>query len=251
TAAEAVGIPSDADAQRQDGDAISPGGQIADDESFSAAGKTRWDMPVSTEAIDPAPSYVPSDSLFNNQWHLRNNGQLGGTPGIDINVTTVWKDYNGSGVHVGVFDDEVEYTHHDLNNNYDASRHVFINAIRQNPAPVGSADYHGTAVAGVIAAENDGGGTVGVAIGTSITGVDVFGLSDAAFFQVLGQQDNFDVVNHSWGFTTPFADNQLTSLWAPFFAGLADAVQNARGGLGTVVVHSAGNDRTNLFNSGL
>ena len=77
------------------------------------------------------------------------------TPGIDINVTTVWNDYNGSGVHVGVFHDEVEYTHHDLNNNYDASRHVFINGTRQKPAPVGNAEYHGTAVAGVIAAEND------------------------------------------------------------------------------------------------
>ena len=54
---------------------------------------------------------------------------------IDINVTTVWNDYNGSGVHVGVFDDEVEYTHHDLNNNYDASRHVFINGIRQIRPP--------------------------------------------------------------------------------------------------------------------
>ena len=132
TAAEAAaGIPSDADAQRQDGDATSPSGQKADDELLSAAGMTRWDMPASVEAIDPAPSYVPTDLLFNNQWHLRNTGQLGGTPGIDINVTTVWNDYNGSGVHVGVFDDEVEYTHHDLNNNYDASRHVFINGIRQ------------------------------------------------------------------------------------------------------------------------
>jgi len=254
TAAEAVGIPSDADAQRQDGDAISPGGQIADDESFSAAGMTRWDMPVSTEAIDPAPSYVPSDSLFNNQWHLRNNGQLGGTPGIDINVTTVWNDYNGSGVHVGVFDDEVEYTHHDLNNNYDASRHVFINGIRQNPAPVGNTEYHGTAVAGVIAAENDGVGTVGVAFGASITGVEILGLtSDAAIVQSMAQQRNFDVVNHSWGFTSPFVDSQLSSnaAWSSFFASLPDAVQNGRSGLGTVIVHSAGNDRTNQFNSGL
>ena len=107
TAAEAAaGIPSDADAQRQDGDAISPSGQRADDELLSAAGMTRWDMPASAEAIDTAPNYVPTNSLFNNQWHLRNTGQLGGTPDVDLNVTTVWDEYNGSGVHVGVFDDK-------------------------------------------------------------------------------------------------------------------------------------------------
>ena len=156
--------------------------------------------------------------------------------------------------HVGVFDDEVEYTHHDLNNNYDASRHVFINGIRQNPAPVGNAEYHGTAVAGVIAAENDGVGTVGVAFGTSITGVEIIGLtSDAAIVQSMAQQHNFDVVNHSWGFVVPFADSQLSSnaAWSSFFASFPDAVQTGRGGLGTVIVHSAGNDRTNQFNSGL
>ena len=137
-----------------------------------------------------------------------------------------------SSVHVGVFDDEVEYTHHDLNNNYDASRHVFINGIRQNPAPVGNAEYHGTAVAGVIAAENDGVGTVGVAFGTSITGVEILGLtSDAAIVQSMAQQHNFDVVNHSWGFVVPFADSQLSpnAAWSSFFASFPDAVQNRPG----------------------
>ena len=121
-------------------------------------------------------------------------------------------------------------------------------------APGGNAEYHGTAVAGVIAAENDGVGTVGVAFGTSITGVEILGLtSDAAIVQSMAQQHNFDVVNHSWGFVVPFADSQLSSnaAWSSFFASFPDAVQTGRGGLGTVIVHSAGNDRTNQFNSGL
>ena len=106
----------------------------------------------------------------------------------------------------------------------------------------------------MIAAENDGVGTVGVAFGTSITGVEILGLtSDAAIVQSMAQQHNFDVVNHSWGFVVPFADSQLSSnaAWSSFFASFPDAVQTGRGGLGTVIVHSAGNDRTNQFNSGL
>ena len=106
----------------------------------------------------------------------------------------------------------------------------------------------------MIAAENDEVGTVGVAFGASITGVEILGLtSDAAIVQSMAQQHNFDVVNHSWGFVVPFADSQLSSnaAWSSFFASFPDAVQTGRGGLGTVIVHSAGNDRTNQFNSGL
>jgi hypothetical protein len=65
--------------------------------------------------------FIPSDALFSDQWHLNNTGQLGGTPGIDINVTAVWDDYTGAGIRVGVVDDGVEYTHHDLDANYDPS----------------------------------------------------------------------------------------------------------------------------------
>ena len=106
----------------------------------------------------------------------------------------------------------------------------------------------------MIAAENNEIGTVGVAFGASITGVEFIGLtSDAAIVQSMAQQQNFDVVNHSWGFVAPFADSQVSSnaAWSSFFASFPDAVQNGRGGLGTVIVHSAGNDRTNQFNSGL
>ncbi len=31
-----------------------------------------------------------TDPLFPDQWHLKNTGQMGGTPGQDINVTAVW-----------------------------------------------------------------------------------------------------------------------------------------------------------------
>ena len=68
----------------------------------------------------------------------------------------------GRGITVAVYDDGVQYTHHDLNNNYDASQHITIGGSLHDPIPAASADNHGTAVAGLIGAENNGSGTVGV-----------------------------------------------------------------------------------------
>ncbi len=203
----------------------------------------------------PQPNFTPSDSLFADQWHLLNTGQFGGTAGIDIDVVRIWDEYTGAGVHVGVYDSGIQYDHHDLDGNYDASLSVIIDGAPHDPYPVltSSGNAHGTNVAGLIAAENDGTGTVGVAFDASLTGVSIFVLSDSQQLQAFHQMSNFDVVNHSWGFTVPFADNILSSnsYLASFFAAFGEAVEYGRGGLGTIVVHSAGNDRTSSFNSGV
>src|SRR6187200_2062268 len=119
----------------------------------------------------PEPFYMPSDGMVSSQWHLKNTGQTGGTAGIDINVTGVWDDYTGAGVSVAVYDDGVDFTHSDLDDNYDASQHLVINGTTYSAMP--TTGFHGTAVAGLIAAENNGSGTVGVAYGSSITGVPI------------------------------------------------------------------------------
>ena len=151
--------------------------------------------------------YIPNDSLYANQWNLNNTGQSGGTPGVDINVTGVWDDYTGAGVNVAVYDDGVQYTHPDLNDNYNAALHITIGGVIHDPAPAGAADNHGTAVAGLIGAENDGTGTVGVAFGSTLVGAAVLNMSTPDLFEAMNQQSNFDVVNHSWGFTSGFAAN--------------------------------------------
>lgn len=195
---------------------------------------------------------VPGDQLFGAQWHLSNTGQTGGTPGIDLNVTSVWDDYTGRGVAVGVFDDAVDYTNPDLDDNYDASRQVTIDGVVSDPAPSNwgsfesGGDTHGTAVAGLIAAENNGIGGVGVAYGAKITGVAVLqSATDADFIEAMLQQRDFDVVNHSWGFGTAFEADFSSGdpFWTLFAASLGDAADYGRNELGTVIVKSAGNDR--------
>ena len=61
---------------------------------------------------------VPNDTLFDQQWHLNNDGRSNGTVGEDANVSGVWDSYNGSGVVISVIDDGVDHTHSDLSANY-------------------------------------------------------------------------------------------------------------------------------------
>ena len=92
-----------------------------------------------------------SDPLYGCQWHLRNQEQ----GGEDINVETVWAEgINGEGINIAVVDDGMYYAHEDLaanvsttlNHNYDTGSHDIYSRY----------DHHGTAVAGIIAARDNG-----------------------------------------------------------------------------------------------
>lgn len=198
---------------------------------------------------------TPTDPLFADQWHFPLLGD----------IETIWNDFTGVGVAVGVYDGAVDAAHVDLNDNYDPSPQVTdFSGVTVTP---GAPDFHGTAVAGLIAAEFNGLGGVGVAHGADITGVDIFNpavfgyingdLSD--FLHVAGQQTNFDIVNHSWGSAPVFepGQNLLTeSAFVQNFSALlndvhADTVANGRGGLGTIIVQSAGNDGLDAAGDGI
>lgn len=194
---------------------------------------------------------VINDPLFSQQWYLLNTGQNGGTPGIDLNVLPVWKDYTGKGITVAVVDQGVEYAHPDLAANID-TRISFSGSINGSDGqPVTSDDSHGVAVAGEIAAvAGNGIGGVGVAYDATLASVYI-DLSETAsdadlnagFTAVLVQAvTSYDVVNNSWGFSGVFnnfndADSQGVS------EALTNAATNGRDGLGTIVIFAAGNDR--------
>ena len=176
---------------------------------------------------------TPTDPLYADQWYL---ARLGG-------IETVWEDYTGSSVSVGVYDDGIQYTHPDLDGNYDASLHVTVNGSPVDPMPVDGP--HGTSVAGIIAAEADGRGTVGVAYEASLTGVNIFSgpaSTVRGFRTALDQLGTFDVTNHSWGYNQEFVpDAGISSEAARFETSLV----TGRGGLGTISVKAAGNEQTN------
>src|SRR5262249_7225004 len=148
----------------------------------------------------------------------------------------------------GIFDDGIEYSHHDLNDNYDPTKHLIYNNQVLDPAPTTSDEAkHGTAVAGVIAAEADGIGTVGVAFGASLTGVNIFtgpaninASTPTGYLSVADQQYRFDVVNHSWGAQPSYMNDTLQQTIATL-AGYERAATEGRDGLGTIIVRAAGN----------
>lgn len=97
---------------------------------------------------------TPSDPLFASQWHFALIGD----------IQTIWDEFNGSGIHVGVYDDGVDVAHEDLDDNYDASKEVLdAQGNPLPPTPTYAEDAHGTACAGIIGAEFNGIGGVGVA----------------------------------------------------------------------------------------
>ena len=173
------------------------------------------------------------------------------TNGISINATlggdrrsqfaSGLDQYSGKGVEVGVYDLAVQWAHHDLDDNYDASLQL-----ESDGTVFSTAESHGTNVAGTIAAERNGTGTV--AYDASITGVKAFNDSGGPrpyelLVEAMALQDRFDVVNHSWGFTQAFAYSLLDFFSSEFHAGIENVAQHGRDDLGTLIVVAAGNER--------
>jgi thermitase len=188
----------------------------------------------------------PNDTQFKEQWALRNTGQNGGQYGSDINAGKAWDTTTGSSATiVAVIDSGIDFMHPDLKNNQ-----------WTNPNPSSSGDLHGwdyvadnaeikdeqghgTAVAGIIAAEgNNALGVTGVMWRGSLMSLRVLdntGTGDIAsaieaidYAATHGAQ----VINLSWG-------------TAGESAALKDAIQQALKH-NVVVVCSAGNGSKDL-----
>lgn len=172
-----------------------------------------------------APFTPPTnDPLYNEQWNLNNTGQVGGTPGADVNVLPVWaQGYTGQGITVGVVDSGVYYPHPDLAANYNPSLSYdyFENILNAEP-PLGpllqpfasgaqaGEDSHGTEVAGIIAGTGaNGTGTLGEAPNATIAserfvtfdpyGNLVEGGDTQEFAALTAHNQQIDVYNNSWG----------------------------------------------------
>lgn len=236
------------------------GYNTADEEfSFDQGNAIEGDMHAGTfEALaNPNPTVkftAPglTDAQAAEQWHLAKLGS----------ISTVWEEFTGKGVKVGVYDSGTEYGHFDLDNNYDASMHITIDGKTYDGDWRPASGTHGTAVAGLIAAERNGMGTVGVAYDAKVTGVNIFdpysgggtkqGIfvnanDPTLFFEALQQSNKFDVVNHSWGGGPNYGRNGDRNVEGTFANAMAKSfayvAETGRGGLGTISVKAAGNDR--------
>ncbi len=185
----------------------------------------------------------PNDPLLPLQWYIDRSQTP--TASVDLNVFPVWdggggQAYSGAGVHVGVFDSLIEATHPDLAANYDPT--LEVDGLNYSSTGTG----HGTAVAGIIAAASNGIGVTGIAYGASITSVPMIFSGNVSLNDLetaLPHAQDFDVVNMSFGGTTAFDYYDVRTWWSFYGHYYADAADNGRGGLGTVLVAAAGNNR--------
>lgn len=201
-------------------------------------------------AYEMQAKFVPNDPLFGDQWHLENQGQaLGAVPGNDIHVTGVWSFFRGAGARINIVDSGLDQTHEDLQANVRPDLGLDINGGDFDPTPELSA--HGTAVAGLAAADgNNGLGVSGVAFEAQLVGVRLIeglvsdSLEADAMLHLVSEADPNDLAwisNNSWG-PSDFVTT-LAPIGPLFHQALVEGTTNGRGGRGVVYVWAAGNGR--------
>jgi len=150
---------------------------------------------------------LENDTYYADQWYLNNTGQAGGTAGADIQAEDAWSIFTGSSsIKIGIFDTGVDLNHIDLNGK--ASGDYHHSGISTDP----SSQNHGTHVAGIAAgkANNQNGLIRGVDWNAQIVSKKV-SKGDGSDESWMGNNnfankvvdavdnDNVDVLNHSWG----------------------------------------------------
>jgi serine protease len=198
------------------------------------SGLVEWAHPNFVAPIIPATD----DPLFNDQWHLRNTGQFGGTAGIDINVENAWAITDGEpAIRVAVLDDGVQ-AHDDFRFGRLTSGYTpILGGGNGAPWPNGA---HGQACAGIIGMEhNNSIGGAGVAPGCTIVPINMITGTETA-------AHGADAINWAWD---EGAADVLSCSWSYGGAGMDvitaainNARTNGRGGLGSIVVFASGND---------
>ncbi|CNF50710.1 putative serine protease [Yersinia bercovieri] len=183
---------------------------------------------------------IPSDPQFIKQSYLN-----------EINVIPIWQEYTGKGVRIGQFEPGGQFAtgpmifdinHPDLAANVDPS---WLATQKRSGVLPEEVSNHATMVAGVMVAAKNHLGGVGVAHEATLGGHYLS--NDGADLTTLGKMSSYDVVNHSWGFKHGFAISNVSSgminLANTLNLTLHYAAANGRGGLGTIIVTSGGNQR--------
>lgn len=217
-----------------------------------------------------------NDPHFIHQWHLNNTGQVGGTPGSDINLLNAWKVETGSpNVIVAVLDGGIDKNHPDLKeslwvnsgeipgNNKDDDFNGYVDDIHGfgfgDGIPIIYPDDHATHVAGIIGAvTNNEIGISGIAGGNGIQpGVRLMSCATFGSFRNAGFEqamvyaaDNGAVISqNSWGGGSTAIEAAINYFISR--AGLDNSSENFSKNIqtgpmaGGVVIFAAGNSNTN------
>ncbi|MDO5101954.1 MAG: S8 family serine peptidase [Lautropia sp.] len=217
------------------------------------------DCSLRFEARPPTSIVYGPDPWRPAQWFLSNIGRVDWgdlslplLSGTDLNLAPLGGAYKGTGIRIAVVDDGIDFTHDDLrfsvlpNSGYD-----FRSLGRYAPLPCLASETHGTAVAGLIAAqENNSLGLAGVAPQAKLVSLNSLSTGNSfSMLSALSHRDTaIDIFNNSWGahesghFETPA--NPVA-----YRATIDEGLRNGRHGLGSIYVFSAGNGGCDSVNA--
>jgi len=193
------------------------------------------------------PQSDPTDPLFQHQWYLKNTGQNGGKPKLDLNVAAAWaQGVTGKNITTAIMDDGVDYMHPDLINNYNAQASYDFSSNDPYPFPRYTDDWfnsHGTRCAGEVSGARDNGVCgVGVAYDSMIAGIRMLDqpyMTDLIEANSMGHEPNLnDIYSASWG---PTDDGRTVD--GPRNAtmrAIVRGVNEGRRGLGNIYVWASG-----------
>ncbi len=210
--------------------------------------------------------YIPNDPMFDEQWHLRNDGSDGLTiAGVDSRVAEAWELNKGSSdVVIAVLDNGVDIHHPDIAPNIVPSDNVeedYNYPADWEDQLEDSFGFHGTPCSGVAAAvmDNNEGGA-GVCPECSILphllgspagmGFQVTDAQTADIFINLVDQGAW-VISNSWG---PQGEEPTVESPGFSYSGVPEVVEEAfnyaettgRDGKGTVILFAAGNSNQDI-----
>ncbi|XP_037581121.1 neuroendocrine convertase 2 [Dermacentor silvarum] len=189
----------------------------------------------------------PTDPYFPYQWYLKNVGQNGGKPRLDLNVEAAWaQGFTGKNVTTAIMDDGVDYMHPDLRDNYNAKASYDFSSNDPFPYPRYTDDWfnsHGTRCAGEVSAKRDNGVCgVGVAYDSKVAGIRMLDqpyMTDLIEANSMGHEPNLiDIYSASWG---PTDDGKTVD--GPRNAtmrAIVRGVNEGRHGLGNIYVWASG-----------
>ncbi len=203
---------------------------------------------------------LPTDPQLGSQWHLINTAP----GGLDLNLQSIWNPangpaYTGSGIRIAQADFAFQYGHPDLVANYSTTTDFDFLNNDADPSPSGGglSGANGTALLGLIGANDNAANGVGVAFDALVFG---YGLSSlpaagqmATWFDHLDQalasaKVNADVLNLGNTLadvsTMQFSNQASLAQLAALRADVADAVSTGRGGLGLIITVGSGTQGT-------
>jgi subtilisin family serine protease len=181
------------------------------------------------------PRTVTHDPYAWDAWHLKDEDYDNGS---DINIEKAWRYNKGEGIKIAVYDKGIDIDHPDLRENIYAFKN-YNDPYSDIPYAIDDSKWHGTACTGIIAASENGIGSVGIAPQSSIyaIGYSESNISkDIEAFNWL-MKEGVSIINNSWG------SYSSLDAYTEIFKELAT---KGRDGKGILLVFAAGNEGENL-----